>query len=259
MPFGPRAAFLDAEAAPPSAEDFWGERAAAIHDALQAPANAHPDSGSGLAGTPGAAQPPRVDVAPGRSRKTIRGIPLANADSWIFAAVAAGVAIAAVVVIVFSSGISRPRAPSQRPGRSQVGFAAVLSDGVSNALRVARIDLSNLRGDTAVVRRAPASSVRRSPHVVRAPKPSRKVASPPRRPALSSSSASSSSIRTETPSSSTYPTTQTHDASNAPVSTHSDASSTYRSAPNGSGASSTNSSKTALRSLITGAGTCGCQ
>lgn len=259
VPFGPRAVSLDAEAAPPSAEDFWGERAAAIHDALQAPANAHPNSKSaGLAGTPGAFQPPRVDSVRGRPRKAIRGIHvrIASADWRVVAALAAGVAIAVVVVIAFASSISSSRAHSQALGRSQGGFAAVLSSGVSNAMRVAKIELSKLRGDTAVVHRAPVSSGRRTPRVVRTPKSGRKVASPSHSATVSSDSsaaAPSSSTRTEAPSSSTYPaTTQTYDASNESVGTHSDA-------PTRSHSSSTNPSTATLRSLITGAGTCSCK
>jgi len=273
VPFGPRVVSLDAEpappsdngeAAPPSAEDFWGERAAAIHDALQAPANpAHPDTRSaGLAGTREASQPPRVGAARGRPRKAIRGISLPGADWRIVAALAAGVAIAAVVVIAFSSGISSPRAPAQAASRSQAGFAAVLSGGVSNALRVARIELSILRGDTAAVARASASRVRGTPHAARTPKPAQKVMSPPPSPTASSSSsaaAPSSSTRTETPSSSTPASPQTYAASHEPASTHGAASPTYRSTPPRSGSSSTNPSKATLSSLITGAGTCSCQ
>ena len=274
VPFGPRAVSLNAEAAPssdndeaapPSAEDFWGERAAAIHDALQAPANpAHPDTRSaGLVGAREASQPPGVHGARGRPREASRGIRRDGADWRIVLAVAAGVTIAAVVVIAFSSGISRPRAPAQALDRSQAGFAAVLSGGVSNALRVARIELGNLRGDTAVVARAPASRVRGTPHAARTPKLSRSVASQPTSLTVSSSpsaAAPSSSTRTDTPSSSPYrASSQTYAATNQPVSTHGDASPTYRSAPTRSGSSSTNPSKTTLRSLITGAGTCSCQ
>jgi hypothetical protein len=255
VPFGPRAVSLDTEAAPPSAEDFWGERAAAIHDALQAPANAHPNSKSaGLAGTPGASQPPRVDSVRGRPRNAIRSIHvrIASADWRMVAAVAAGVAIVVVVVIAFASSIPSSRAHSRSLGRSQAGFAAVLSSGVSNAMRVAQTELSKLRPDTAVVHRAPASSGRRTPRVVRG----RKVASPSHSATVSpdsSASAPSSPTRTEAPSSSTYSaTTQTYDASHESVGTHSDA-------PTRSHSSSTNPSNATLRSLITGAGTCSCK
>jgi hypothetical protein len=259
VPFGPRAVSLDAEAAPPSAEDFWGERAATIHDALQAPANAHPNSKSaGLAGTPGAFQPHRVDSVRGRPRKAIFGIRIrmASADRRMIAAVVAGVAIAVFVVTAFASSMSSSRAHSQALGRSQGGFAAVLSSGVSNAMRVAQIDLSKLRGDMAVVHRAPVSSGRRTPHVVRTPKPGRKTASPSHSATVSSDSsaaAPSSPSRIEAPSSSTYPpTTQTYDASNESAGTHS-------AAPTRSHSSSTNPSNATLRSLITGAGTCSCK
>lgn len=282
VPFGPRVASLDAEtappadsgeaalssdngeAAPPSAEDFWGERAAAIHDALQAPANpAHLDTRSaGLAGTRETSQPPRVDVARPRPRKAIRGIPLPGADWRIVAASAAGVAIAAVLVIPFLPGISRPRAPAQALGRSQAGFAAGLSGGVSKALRVARIELGTLRGDTAVVARASASRVRGTPHAAPTPKPTQKVTSPPQSPTVSASSsaaAPSSSTLTETPSSSTPASPQTYAASHEPASTHGAPSPTYKPAPTRSGSSSTNPSKATLSSLITGAGTCSCR
>jgi hypothetical protein len=255
VPLGPRAVSLDAEAGPPSAEDFWGERAAAIHDALQAPANAHPNSKSaGLAGTPRASQPPRADSGRGRPRNAIRGIHvrIASADWRMVAAAAAGVAIAVVVVIAFASSIPSSRAHSQSLGRSQGGFAAVLSSGVSNAMRAAQIELSKLRPDTAVVHRAPASSGRRTPHVARG----RKAASPSHSATVSPdsfASAPSSPTRTEAPSSSTYPaTTQTYDASHESVGTHGDA-------PTHSHSSSTNPSNATLRSLITGAGTCSCK
>ncbi len=264
VPFGPRAVSLDRDAAPPSAEDFWGEGAAAIHDALQPPANAHPNGQSaGLRGMPGASQPPRDDSVRGGPRNAIRSIPLTSADWRMVVGVAAILAIAAATVVALGSSSPGRRGAPGPAGGSNVGFAAVLSGGVSNALRVARIELSNLRGDTAVVRRAPASSARRTPHVVRAPKHGRKSASPPQSATVSSGSsaaAPSSSTRTDTPSSSTYPaSTQTYDASNGSVGTHSDASPTYRSAPSGSDSSSANPSNAALRSLITGAGTCSCK
>ena len=67
VPFGPRASSEDAEEPPPTAEDFWGERSASIHDALQAPA----DSVDAPAGT----QDPqlvRSTVARSRCRRSCR-------------------------------------------------------------------------------------------------------------------------------------------------------------------------------------------
>lgn len=71
------ASMLDyAEDLPPRAEDFWGERAVAVHDALQAPEPS--DSGAiGLSGRrdSGAAAPPERRIPAWKRQEWTRGIP----------------------------------------------------------------------------------------------------------------------------------------------------------------------------------------
>ena len=134
------------DAPPPSAEDFWGEHSAAVQSALQAPAvheNVDGDSGR----TP-AIRPRRVD------RRAVAGV-------------AAVLAIAAVAAIVVASSAFAPGGTPERATGSKVGFAAVLSGGVSSILR---LDLGRIH-----VARGTAAEVRRAPHRPPSPRPDHKT------------------------------------------------------------------------------------
>lgn len=109
VPFGPRAN-MASPAPPPAAEDFWGgERSAAIHDAVQAPAEHWSEP----------AQP--------------RGLRLGR--RVVVAAAAVGLAIVAAT-IVLSGGFGVSGSPHRALGGSKVSVAAVLSSGVSRILKL---------------------------------------------------------------------------------------------------------------------------
>jgi hypothetical protein len=143
----------DAEEPPPSAEDFWGERSAAIHDALRAPVAA-------AGGTSVRAPAPRHRLV---------------------AATAAGVAIAAVAVFVLVFTLPGPGGSRQPGAGSKVALAAVFSDGLSRILQLGfeRIDLSGARHSVA---RHAVRQVRRSPY---SPKSNHQTG-PPSQPSVSS-------------------------------------------------------------------------
>ena len=134
------------DAPPPSAEDFWGEHSAAVQSALQAPA-VHEDVDSGSGSTP-AIRSRRVD------RRAVAGV-------------AAVLAIAAVAAIVVASSAFAPGGTPERATGSKVGFAAVLSGGVSSILR---LDLRRIH-----VARGTAAKVRRAPHRPPSPRPDHKT------------------------------------------------------------------------------------
>jgi len=199
VPFGPRASSEDAEEPPPSADDFWGERSAAIHDALEAPADA-----SG--GPVGAQTRRRFDRRP---RATAVGV----------------LAIALLVAIGFVSSVSgpgpgRPGAAGRAAGGSKVGVAAVFGSGVSRLLHLglARLDASvprNLgtRTPSKTFRRA---AVRNAPHRV----PAARARDRSHPPLSSAQPASIDTAHVTTGNSSTYAATN-----------HVDTAPTYRSAP----------------------------
>src|SRR6202042_1687527 len=101
VPFGPRAASrVPDESSPtddaaPSAEDFWGERSAAIHGALQAPADW------------AAADPDPTDRGPVGAR----AIRLRGFDRRAAAAATAGLAAVAVMVVAVVSIFGAGPAP----------------------------------------------------------------------------------------------------------------------------------------------------
>ena len=151
VPFGPRAASQRADGAlpsdesPPSAEDFWGERSAAIHDALQAPAD---DAAAvGAART----RPPR---------RSLRGL-----DRRILG-VAASLAVAVVVLLAVSSSFSGPSRPA---GGSKAGVAAVFGSGVSRLMQLglAKLDISVPRN---LASQVDSRGARRTPHRASAPR-----------------------------------------------------------------------------------------
>jgi hypothetical protein len=156
IPFGPRAASIEADEAPPSSEDplpspadFWGEQSAAIQSAVQAPAAPE----GGIDGSLGA-----------------HAIRVARVDRRAVAGCAAVVAIVAVLVGALVSSSPGPRGAPHPAGASNIGFAAVLSAGVS---RILRLDLG--RVDAARV--AP-TTVRHTPHRESAPKRPHRTARP---------------------------------------------------------------------------------
>ncbi len=123
-PPGAEEAATSADEPPPSAEDFWGERSAAIHNALQAPAD-----DPAAVGTAGTRRPPRS-----------RG----RLDRRMVAAAAGSLAVAAVVLLAVSSGFSGPSRPA---GGSKAGVAAVFGSGISRLMQLglARLDISAAR------------------------------------------------------------------------------------------------------------------
>jgi hypothetical protein len=102
--------------APPSAEDFWGERSAAVHDALQAPAD---DRAPEPQGGTGNAPARRLGFIPAPRRRV--------AGAAALATVAAALALAGLV-IGGSTGTSA--------GRQKLNVAAVLSRGVSSIFKL---------------------------------------------------------------------------------------------------------------------------
>ena len=117
---------------PPSADDFWGERAAAIHDAVQAPAENRPSP-----------------VPDGRSTQTWPNVALRrtrrNRSRGAAARLAAGAAFlaaAAVAGIVLAGNLfSNGPSPALGPGGPKMPLASVLSNGVS---RVLTLDLPRI-------------------------------------------------------------------------------------------------------------------
>lgn len=171
IPFGPRAApggagrmvpsddsalpsddsALASDECPPSAEDFWGERSAAIHNAVQAPAD-----------DPGAVR--ATDI--GRPRRSLRAL-----DRRIVAAAAVSLVLAAVALLAISSSFSGHSRPA---GGSKVGVAAVFGSGVSRLMQLglATLDISvprNLRPH------ADSRPARQKPHRPSAPRTRRSV------------------------------------------------------------------------------------
>ena len=151
VPFGPRAAprradgALPSDESPPSAEDFWGERSAAIHDALQAPAD----------------DPAEADAArTRRPRRSLRGL-----DRRILGA-AGSLAVAVVVLLAVSSSFSGHDRPT---GGSKVGVAAVFGSGVSRLMQLglAKLDISVPRN---LAPRVDSRGARRTPHRRSAPR-----------------------------------------------------------------------------------------
>lgn len=109
--------------APPSAEDFWGERSAAIHGALQAPADDAPVAGA----------PARERHQPTSARRTgarrIRGRPIPRRR---FAAAASVAALGAALVIALLSAAS----PHESSHAARLNVAAILSSGINKILNI---------------------------------------------------------------------------------------------------------------------------
>jgi hypothetical protein len=114
---------------PPSAEDFWGERAAAIHHALQAPVEGRQPAGTGDEGdsdTEPTSRPPRSTNRPRVGDRIRRPRSLAAAACLAVLALA-GLAVA---LNPLGAGTSHNGAA----GGSKLPLASVLSSGVSRAL-----------------------------------------------------------------------------------------------------------------------------
>ena len=105
--------------APPSAEDFWGERAGGLHDALEAPAEDRgPATASNGSPSPVVAHTPVVH----RSRR--RRVVVAGAAAIVLAAATAA------ALTIGSFGASSPATP----GAPKAQVASVLSDGMNRIL-----------------------------------------------------------------------------------------------------------------------------
>lgn len=103
---------------PPSADDFWGERAAAIHDAVQAPADAVA-AGAGPGGD-SRTRPPRSAAATRQARHRAR-------MARVACVTAAGLAGLAIALNLFATG-------ANDGGGQRIPLASVLSSRVSRIL-----------------------------------------------------------------------------------------------------------------------------
>jgi len=145
VPFGPRAS---APEPPPSAADFWGERSAAIHDAVQAPAA-------------------EETVADG-SRDVVaapRGRAFGRLSRQRVAAVAA-VLLVAVACVSLAGGLLASGGSSPNDAHAaKLNVAAVLSDGVAQVLQrgLALVDASAGPSQTPPPQRHRTPAIRRTP------------------------------------------------------------------------------------------------
>jgi hypothetical protein len=179
VPFGPHATISDTDCEPsvspttsreppPSADDFWGERSASIHGAVQAPVVDSPvqapvvDSPSSHPRVPSVYQPRR------RARRGVRRR-VAELGRWrITAGACLAVALAAVTLLgfgVFGTGNSSV----QPPGAPKVDVAAVVSNGVSKMVQrgLSLVDAGAARRQSAGSpphRALPPRRPRRTPH-----------------------------------------------------------------------------------------------
>lgn len=224
---GPGHASLTAHAPqpPPSPEDFWGERSAAVHDAVQAPA-AHGNA-----------------ARRGR-RTTNRALGTLRRPGVAAAIAATAIAVAAIIVIA-SNGLGTGGSAAHIAGGQRVG-AAVLSAGVSRLLklRLPQIEVSAAPSRPRAVKHAPRKPTRRRSHpqlVAKAVHHS----SPPTQPGSYSSAPTYAAQ--ETPVSSTTPYHSsgggTSYSSSVPTPTTSGISSSPPASRSSSTSSSTNSTK----------------
>lgn len=116
VPFGRRAASPEPPDLPPSAADFWGERAGSIHDALPAPGDDQ------IAASP---HPPMC--VPARRRRRV--------------ALAAGLVLTMAASVAVALGLTGPSA--RETSGPKVNMAAVLSTGVARILErgLAQLDV----------------------------------------------------------------------------------------------------------------------
>jgi hypothetical protein len=114
---------------PPSAEDFWGERAASIHDALQAPADQWPPAGAAPGGDRAAGNRRDGATRTGRPRVRYRG---RRRRSLAIAACVTLTVLAALAVALNPLGADKARRGGA--GGSKIPLASILSNGLSHAL-----------------------------------------------------------------------------------------------------------------------------
>jgi hypothetical protein len=147
VPFGPRAAHAalvnESHCAPISADDFWGEGSAAIHDVLQAPS---PDRG---ARSPGDELPARKSRRSSLALGTIRAhlsilgrVRLRTRTRLSVAATVLTTACAAVLLPQLESGPTvsaglSPRADSMVLDESASGLTSALAHAKASALNLA--------------------------------------------------------------------------------------------------------------------------
>lgn len=172
--------------APPSADDFWGERAAAIHDAVQAPI-----ADPAAAGT----RAPRATPRARRARM-----------AGVAGVAAAGLACAAIALNVFATGATHAGGP-------RMALASVLNNRLA---RILSLDLSQVQLNT-----HPTS--RRSGHPRRRSAQSRPISEAVHYTARISHSSATAHTTRVTPSSpapavTAPPTTNTSTSSSAAVS-----------------------------------------
>lgn len=119
-PEEPSPATFAVSEAPPSADDFWGERAGGLHDPLQAPAEDR---------RPAAA---RQAARPGRRARPVARL---RARRRVVVAGTAAAAVAAITGLALTVGGVGQSAPAGA-GTAKVQVASVLSDGVDRILRL---------------------------------------------------------------------------------------------------------------------------
>ncbi len=105
--------------APPSAEDFWGERAGGLHDALEAPAEARSPADAGNRSPGPVVAPTPVVLRAGRRRAVVAG--------------AAAIVVVAAAGLVLTIGRFDAGTPAT-PGTPRAQVASVLSDGMNRIL-----------------------------------------------------------------------------------------------------------------------------
>jgi hypothetical protein len=158
VPFGLRASApepaLSASAsspeAPPSAEDFWGERSAAIHDVVQAPAGEPVPVVHAVPTGVESHDRPRVAARRGHRR-------LLAATALT---IAAATATPPILAILGPSGSA-----SHDAGTPRLNVAAVLNEGISRTLQrgIALLDASSRRSQAAETVRPPFAARRAAP------------------------------------------------------------------------------------------------
>ena len=159
VPFGKRAMRPEVEhgvpepsGSPPSAEDFWGERSAAIHDVVQAPGDGEvAESASGI-----------------RSRPAF-----GPAHRRLAAASILAVAAAATVIAVLTAGPGRHVA-----GDARLNMAAIFTGGVSRILDIGAPPIISATGASRARLRPVRHVTRRAPRARQTSQATRHQTSP---------------------------------------------------------------------------------
>jgi hypothetical protein len=153
VPFGRRAPDHEAERpaeepspdvfaacdAPPSAEDFWGERAGGLHDALQPPTENREPDGAGDAPVHASGAAARTARPLARLLRRLRPAPASGLHAQrstrrrVIVAGAAAISVLAATGIALTIGVfGESAAPTAGAAKTQV--ASVLSDGLNRIL-----------------------------------------------------------------------------------------------------------------------------